>query len=74
MPKVTSEAEEDYANWNQEFAEGNECTREEFKDFLELEDNSFLIGGTENATTQNQIAWMNEIDEKLIEIFGEEEE
>lgn len=66
-----SEAQEDYARCNDEFATGMECTEEEFKDFLycDYEDQALLFGGSENATGETQLKVNGEIEDKIAEIF-----
>lgn len=66
-----SEAEEDYTLCNEEFAAGFECTEEEFKEYLLLdyENHAELFGGAEEATAETQTKVLNEIDEKIEEIF-----
>lgn len=66
-----SEAEEEYAQCNDEFASGMECTEEEFKEYLllDFENNAELIGGAEEATAETQTKALDEIDEKVEEIF-----
>lgn len=66
-----SKAEEDYERCNEEFADGAECTEEEFKDFLlyEAEDKAFIVGGSENLTDDVKLDILQEIDDKVSEIF-----
>lgn len=66
-----SEAEEDYARCNDEYAAGMECTEEEFRDFLydEFEISADMIGGVENATAETQTKAIEEINGKIEEIF-----
>ncbi|MGE6719541.1 hypothetical protein ACQKGD_19575 [Peribacillus frigoritolerans] len=66
-----SEAQEDYERCNDEFADGVECTEEEFKDFLyyEYENNAQIFGGTDEATAETTNKAINEIEEKIDEIF-----
>ncbi|MGM0921275.1 MAG: hypothetical protein ACQEWW_08615 [Bacillota bacterium] len=67
-----SEAQKDYEKCNKEWADSEKCTREEFNAYLQfhLEDSAFMmVGGIENATTENYIYWQHEIDRKIEEIF-----
>ncbi|GIN22598.1 hypothetical protein [Siminovitchia fordii] len=66
-----SEAEKDYERCNDEYADGIECTEEEFRDFLffEAEDDTFIVGGSENLTDDVKLKILDEIDEKVNEIF-----
>lgn len=66
-----SEAQEDYETCNEEYASGMECTEEEFRDFLieDYENSADLIGGAEEATADTQSKAIQEIDEKVAEIF-----
>lgn len=66
-----SEAQEDYARCNDEFASGMECTEKEFKDFLyyEYEDLASLFGGADEATGETQLKVNAEIEDKIAEIF-----
>jgi len=68
-----SDAEEAYERCNEGYADGLECTREEFEDFLylEAEDHAFLYGGLDEATAETQKKVINDINKQVEEIFGE---
>lgn len=68
-----SEAQEDYERCNDEYADGLECTAEEFKDYLylEYENDAEIFGGADKATAETQQKVINEINDKVEEIFGE---
>jgi hypothetical protein len=65
------EAKNDYHRCNQDFAESNQCTEEEFREFLILqaEGDADIIGGLDDATGETQSKIIDEINEKVAEIF-----
>lgn len=66
------EAQKDYARCNDEYASGTECTEKEFKQFLlmEADNNASLFGGIDNAAPETQQKVINEINDKVDEIFN----
>lgn len=66
-----NEAQEDYERCNEEWADGMECTEEEFREFLmaEAENNAQIFGGMDEATDETMLTILDEIDEKVDAIF-----
>ncbi|MGG3963786.1 hypothetical protein [Heyndrickxia faecalis] len=68
-----SEAEKDYEACNEEYAQGVECTKEEFKDYLigDFENNSEIVGGVDNLRPEVTMDELDKINDEIEEIFGE---
>lgn len=64
-------AEEKYDRCNDEYADGAECTEEEFRDFLllEYENDAEMFGGADEATAETQRQILTEVDDLVAEIF-----
>lgn len=63
-------AQEDYDRCNEEYAEGTECTEEEFREFLVTDAEEVAGGmGIDEMTGDTQSKVLEEIDEKVAEIF-----
>ncbi|MFC3883135.1 hypothetical protein ACFOU2_06245 [Bacillus songklensis] len=68
-----SESQQDYSNCNKDWAKGDKCTRNEFREYLYYKANEqAIIGDLEDVTYEVYGIQANKINDKVNEIFGEE--
>jgi hypothetical protein len=68
-----SEAQQDYANCNENWAKGDKCTKSEFREYLyDKANEQAVIGDVENVPYEVYGIQASKINDKIKEIFGEE--